>query len=78
MNTDFEKDILKLMNNAVFGKAMENVIKQRDVKLVITESRRDYLVSEPNYPTKKFFTENSLAIEMKKKKKRYFLIGLSI
>ena len=54
------------MNNAVFGKTMENVRKHRDIKLVTTERRRNYLVSEPNYQTKKFFTENLLAIEMKK------------
>ena len=51
------------MNNAVFGKTMENVRKHRDTKLVTTE-RRNYLVSEPNYHTTKFFTENILAIEM--------------
>ena len=45
---------------------MENVRKHRDIKLVTTERRRNYLVSEPNYHTKKFFTENLLAIEMKK------------
>ena len=55
------------MNNAVFGKTMENVRKHRDIKLVTTERRRNYLVSEPNYHTTKFFTENVLAIEMKKK-----------
>ena len=54
------------MNNAVFGKTMENVRKHRDIKLVTTERRRNYLVSEPNYHTTKFFTENLLAIEMKK------------
>ena len=45
---------------------MENVKKHRDIKLVTTERRRNYLVSEPNYPITKFFTENCLAIEIKK------------
>ena len=38
----------------------------RNNKLVTTESRRNYLVSKPNYHTTKFFTENSLAIEKRK------------
>ena len=50
------------MNNAVFGKTMENVRKHRDIKLAITERRRKYLVPGPNYHTTKFFTENLLAI----------------
>ena len=54
------------MNNALFGKTMENVRKHRDIKLVTTERRKNYLVSEPNYDTTKFFTEHLLAIEMKK------------
>ena len=66
MKNDFEKDFLKLTNNAVFGKTMENVRKHRDIKLGTTERRRNYLMSEPNYHTAKFFTENLLAIEMKK------------
>ena len=57
------------MNNASFEKAMKNVTKSRDIKLVTTERRRNYLVSEPNYHTTKFFTEHLLAIEMKKKNK---------
>ena len=36
-------------------------------------TRRNYLVSEPNYHTTKFFTENLLATEMKKKKKQKYL-----
>ena len=66
VKNDFENDFFKLMNNAVFEKTMKNVRKHRDIKLVATETRRDYLVSEPNYHTTKVFTENSLAIEMKK------------
>ena len=65
---DFEKDFFKLMNNAVFGKTMENVRKHRDIKLVTTDKRRNQLVSEPNYHTTKYFSENLIAIEMKKRK----------
>ena len=54
------------MNNAVFGKIMENVRKHRDGKLVATERRSNYLASEPNYHTTKFFTEHLLAIGMEK------------
>ena len=56
------------MKNAVIGKAIENVRKHRDIKLVRTERRRNYLVSEPNYQITKFFTEYLLAIEMKRLK----------
>ena len=51
---NLEKDFFKLMNNAVFTKIMENVRKYSVIKLVTTERRRDYLVSEPDYHTIKF------------------------
>ena len=54
------------MNNAVFGKTMENVRKHRDIKSVTTEVRNNYLVSEPNYLTTKIFSENLLVIEIRK------------
>ena len=50
---DFEKDFFKLMNNSVFGKTVENVRKHRDIKVVTTDEKRNILVSEPNYNTKK-------------------------
>ena len=68
------------MNN-VFGKTMENVRKHINIKLITTEKKRNYLVLEQNHHTTKFFTENLLAIEMRKtqilmSKPGYF--GLSI
>ena len=63
---DFEKDFFKLVNNAVFGKAMENIRKHRDIKLVTTDKRRNKLASEPNYHTTIYSSENLMAIEMKK------------
>ena len=63
---DFEKKI-KLMNNPVFGKTMENVRKHRDIKLVATERRRNYLVLEPNYHTTKFFIKKIISNRNEKK-----------
>ena len=69
------------MNNAVFRKTMENVRKHGNIKLVTTERIRNYLVSELNCHTAKFFTEGFLAIEMRKTQIRMnylFYLGLSI
>ena len=65
---NFEKDFFKLMNNAVFSKTMESVRKHRDIKLVTTDKGRNQLASEPNYHTSKYFSENLMAIEIKKTK----------
>ena len=70
------------MNNFVFGKTMENVSKHRDIKLVTTEKeKRIKLVSQPNYHTTEQFSENLLAIEMKKTKVKInkpVYLGMSI
>ena len=77
---DFEKD-LKLMNNSVFGKTMENVRKVRDIKLVTTDKKRSKLVSEPNYHTINLIFEDLSIMEMKKTKVKMnkpIYLGLSI
>ena len=69
------------MNNAVFVKTMENVTKQKDIKLVTTNKRRNYLVSKPIYHTSIWFSEGLLVIEMKKIKTKMnnpVYLGLSI
>ena len=60
---------------------MEYLTKYWDIKLVTTERRRNYLASEPNYDTKNVFTENLLAMEMKKTQilmNNSFYLGLSM
>ena len=65
---DFEMNFYKLMNNSVYGKTMENLRKHRDIRLVTTYSDRKKLVKEPNYQTCKYFSENLIAIEMRRTK----------
>ena len=77
----FEKDFYKLMNNAVFGKTMENIRKHRNIKLVTTDKKRSKLVSEPNYHTINLISEDPSIIEMKKTKVKMnkpIYLGLSI
>ena len=80
-NNDFEKDFFKLMNNAVFGKTMENIRRHRSIKLVTTDKRRSELVSEPNYHTINYISEDLSTIKMDKTKVKMnkpIYLGLSI
>ena len=78
---DIEKDVFKLMDNSVLGKVMENFRKCRDIRLVATDRRRSYLVSESNYHATKWFSENLLAIKKNKievKMNKPIYLGLPI
>ena len=69
------------MNNAVFRKTMENIRKHRDIKLVTTDEKRNKLVSEPNYHTIDYISEDLSIIEMNKTKvkmNKAIYLGLSI
>ena len=68
VKNNFKKDFLKLMNNSDFAKTMENVRNHRDIKLVTTNQRRRNLISKPKYHTSKYFSENLMAIEIRKTK----------
>ena len=63
---NFEKDFFKLMNNAVFGKTMENIRKHRNIKLVT--NRESYLktVMKPNFKSGILFGENLMGCEIGK------------
>ena len=78
---DFEKDFFKLMNNSVFGKAMENLRNHCDVELVCQEERLRKVLAKPGVTSFKLFAENFAAIEIVKAKlllNRPIYVGMSI
>ena len=57
------------MNNSVFRENNGECKKAQRYKLVTSDNRRNQLASEPNYHTKKYFSEIMIAIEIKQKQK---------
>ena len=56
------------MNNAVFGKTMENIRKHKDMKLTTSEKKYEEYVMKPNFKGGEKFSENLMAAEMSKTK----------
>jgi len=57
------------MNNAVFGKTIENVRNHVDVRLLTRWDGRygaEAIVAKPNFHSRSIFSENLVAIEMRK------------
>ena len=63
---EFEKDFFKLMNNSVFGKTMENIRNRVTIKLVTDKKKAERLAAKPNFKHCNIFSEDLIAIHMKK------------
>ena len=78
---DFEKDVYKLMNNAIFGKTMEDKRKHLDFEVVSDETRYMKCVSNPNFKHSHIINENLVGVEKqytKLKLDKPIFIGMSI
>ncbi|XP_025265427.1 uncharacterized protein LOC112638265 [Camponotus floridanus] len=84
VSNDFEKNLYKLINNAVFGKTMENVRNRVDVRLATRWDGRfgaEALISKPNFHSRSVFSENLMAVELRKleaKIDKPIYVGMSI
>ena len=78
---DFEKDIFKLLNNAVFGKTMEDKRKHLDFEIVSDERRFLKCVNNPSFKHSHIINENLVGVEKRKPKLKLdkpIFIGMSI
>ena len=65
-SNEFEKNFFKLMNNAVFGKTMENLRNRRNVTLVNCRRKLMRLAPQPSFKNFTIFHENLIAVERAK------------
>ena len=66
--SNFSRDFYKLMNNAVFGKTLENQKKRTDIKLVTQQEQFEKLVAKPQLMDVHIFDEELCAVELQKVK----------
>ena len=65
---DFEKDLFKLLNNAVFGKTMEDKRKHLDFEIVSDERRFMKCVNNPSFKRSHIINEDLVGVEKQKPK----------
>ena len=63
--SSFEGNILKLINNSIFGKTMENTLKRRKVKLANSADKLIKLINKPNMQRVELLSPDIAAVELK-------------
>lgn len=75
----FGKDFYQLMNNAMFGKTMENI--RIDLRLCSDAKKVDKLVAKPHFKDRTIFSKNLVAVQMQKARvlfNKSIYVGMSI
>ena len=69
---DFEKEFYKLMNNAVYGKQLENTRKHVNIELILNDGARlKRYINKPTFKSFSIFNENLVAVHMHKKEIKF-------
>ena len=79
--TEFEKDLFKLLNNAVYGKTLKNVRNHNDFRLINTPERFQKLVNKQSYKHRHIINEDLVVVELEKamvELEKPIFMGLSI
>ncbi|KFM67681.1 hypothetical protein X975_16856, partial [Stegodyphus mimosarum] len=63
VNTTFEKNFFKLMNNSVYGKTMENVRNRVDIQIVNNVRKAQRLVAAPSFKEFRIFDDDLVGIQ---------------
>ena len=71
-NNDLEKDLFKLMNNAIFGKSMENVLNKSNFKLINNDPEKLLkLIKEPNFEHIHKISDKQVLVQSKPVKAKF-------
>ena len=80
-NSDFEKELYKLLNNSIFGKTCENVEKRIDVRIIHHPNQLVKQASKPSFKSFTIFNNDLVGVEMAKTEIKYdrpMIVGMVI
>ncbi len=69
--SELETDFFKLMNNAIYGKTIENVLKRQDINFCTDKKKALKYIKKTNFKRETIFTKNLVAIHLNKLQIKY-------
>ena len=69
--SDLGKDFFKLMNNAIYGKTIENVSKRQDINFCTDKKKALRYIRKTNFKRETIFTNHLVAVHLNKLQIKY-------